>query len=104
MKNTFKNMTAAILLFTLTFFAADYSYAKTSKKKTAIHKSTKKAHGKKKNSASHKSAKKKKVASVSKKKKNRQVASTDGGNWAHTGVKKASKAKRSKVGSKYNNN
>lgn len=100
MKNNFRNMTAAILLFTLTFFAADYSFAKTSKKKTAIHKSTKKAHGKKKNSASHKSSKKK-VASVGKKKKNRQIASTDGGNWAHTGEKKPSKAKRAKVGSKY---
>ena len=99
MKNFFKNTTAALLLFTLTFFAADYSFAK-SHKKTAVHKSSKKAHGKKKPSATHKSAKKSKVAGVSKKKKNRQIASADGAQWARSGEKK-SKPKRAKVGSKY---
>lgn len=88
-----------MLMFTLTFFAADYSFAKTHHKKTAVHK-TKKAV-KKKHSASHKPAKKSKVASVGKKKKNRQVASVDDGpHWARSGDKKAKKS--NKRGAKYN--
>jgi hypothetical protein len=102
----FKNITTAILLFGLTFFFADYSFAKTHHKKNAVHKV--KSHKKsKKNSASNNSHKKKSAAfgkskskksALQPKKHKRATASTNEDNWAHTGV-----TKNRKVGSKYNN-
>jgi hypothetical protein len=103
----FKNITTVILLFGLTFFFADYSFAKTHHKKTAVHKV--KGHKKsKKNSASTGFRSKKKSAKFGKstskksaqhsKKHKRATASSNEDNWAHTGV-----PKNRKVGSKYNN-
>lgn len=86
-----KKLSSALVIFALTFFAADYSFAKTHHKKVASHK-VKKAHGHKKSSASAKSHSKKKSASFNKKNK-RHTASTP---------KSSHKNHPVRVGSRYN--
>lgn len=92
MKINLKNLSSAVILFALTFFAADYSFAKSHSKKVASHK-VKKVHGHKKSSASAKSHPKKKSASLNKKGK-RHTASTS--------KKSSHKNHPVRVGSKYN--